>query len=48
VFGNAGTFSKGNKKLFLTFQNRYLTLVKSDKRRYFLYRLLELENSPAF
>ena len=35
VFGDAGTFSKENKKLFMAFQNRYLTLVKSDKRALF-------------
>jgi hypothetical protein len=42
VLGNAGTFSEENKKLFIAFQNKYLTLVKNDKRRYFLYRLLEI------
>ena len=47
VMGGAGTFSEGNKKLFLAFQNRYLTLVKSDKRRYFLYRFVEPENIPT-
>ena len=46
VVGDAGTFSEENKKLFLAFQNRFLTLVKSDKRRYFLYRFEELENTP--
>ena len=45
VVGDAGTFSEENKKLFLAFQNRFLTLVKSDKRRYFLYRFEELENT---
>ena len=47
VLGNAGTFSKENKKLFTAFQNKYLTLVKSDKKRYFLYRFMEFENIPA-
>ena len=46
VVGNAGTFSEENKELFMAFQNRFLTLVKSDKRRYFLYRFEELENTP--
>lgn len=45
VVGDAGTFSEENKKLFLAFQNRFLTLVKSDKRRYFLYRFEKLENT---
>ena len=46
VVGNAGTFSEENKELFMAFQNRFLTLVKNDKRRYFLYRFEELENTP--
>ena len=48
VFGDAGTFSRENKNLFLAFQNRYLTLVKSDKKRYFLYRLVNVEDPSAF
>jgi len=47
VNGDAGTFSEENKKLFLAFQNRYLTLVKTDKKLYFLYRFAEPENTPA-
>ena len=47
VIGDAGTFSEENKKLFLAFQNRYLRLAKADKRRYFLYRFAESENTPA-
>jgi hypothetical protein len=47
VLGDAGTFSEENKKLFTAFQSEYLTLVKNGKDRYFLYRLLEVQNKPA-
>ena len=47
VLGDAGTFSEENKKLFMAFQNKYLTLEKSDKKRYFLYRFAEPENIPT-
>jgi hypothetical protein len=47
VMGNAGTLSEENKKLFMAFQNKYLTLVKKDKKRYFLYRLSAHERRPA-
>jgi hypothetical protein len=46
VMGDDGTFSEENKALFTAFQNKYLTLKKSDKRRYFLYGFEELENTP--
>ena len=41
VMGKTGTFSEQNKNLFMAFQNRYLTLVKTDKKRYFLYHFSE-------
>jgi len=40
VMGDAGTFSEENKALFMAFQNKYLMLEKSDKKRYFLYRFV--------
>ena len=46
VLGGAGTFSEENKKLFLAFQNRYLRLVRSDKKRYYLYRFVEPVDIP--
>lgn len=47
VMGDAGTFSEENKALFTAFQNKYLKLLKSDKSRYFLYRFVEPEDTPA-
>lgn len=46
VLGDVGTFSEENKKLFIAFQNKYLALVKSDQKRYFLFHLLGIQNSP--
>ena len=47
VLGDASTFSEEEKGLFIDFQNKYLTLVKNGRERYFLYRLLEMRNMPA-
>jgi len=40
VFGDMSTFSAQEKDMFLAFQERYLELLKSDKGRYYLYRLV--------
>jgi hypothetical protein len=40
VFGDMSTFSDVDKGMFLAFQERYLKLLKSDKGRYYLYRLV--------
>jgi hypothetical protein len=40
VFGPLSTFSPEEKELFAAFQSRYLQLVKSDRERYCLFRLL--------
>ena len=47
VMGDDGTFSEKNKELFTAFQNKYLMLEKSDKKRYFLYRFVEPESIPT-
>ena len=47
VTGNDGTFSEENKALFTAFKNKYLTLEKSDKKRYFLYRFVTPEDTLA-
>lgn len=40
IFGNMSTFSDVEKKIFLAFQEKHLKLLKSDKGRYYLYRLV--------
>ncbi len=40
VSGNMSTFSDVEKKIFLAFQEKHLKLLKSDKGRYYLYRLV--------
>lgn len=37
IFGNVGTFSEKNKRLFMAFQHQYLKLLKSNKGKYFLF-----------
>jgi hypothetical protein len=40
VSGHMSTFSDVEKKIFLAFQEKHLKLLKSDKGRYYLYRLV--------
>jgi hypothetical protein len=40
ISGHMSTFSDVEKEMFLAFQERYLKLLKSDKGRYYLYRLV--------
>jgi len=40
VSGNMSSFSDVEKKIFLAFQEKHLKLLKSDKGRYYLYRLV--------
>ncbi len=40
VSGDMSTFSEQEKALFFVFQKRYLELIKTEKGRYYLYRLL--------
>ena len=47
VMSDDGTLSEGNKALFTAFQNKYLALEKSDKKRYFLYRFVTPEDTLA-
>ncbi len=42
VSGNLSTFTALEKNLFEAFQNKYLKLIKTENRRYYLYRLIEL------
>ncbi|MDM8542089.1 glycosyltransferase family 39 protein [Desulfococcaceae bacterium HSG9] len=39
VFRNLSTFSKNEKERFADFQEKYLSLVKTTKQRYYLYKL---------
>ena len=39
ILGKYSTFSEKESALFLTFQNKFLKLIKSDKNIYYLYRI---------
>ena len=41
VFGNLSPFTAHEKNLLEAFQNKYLKLIKTEDRRYYLYQLIE-------
>jgi len=40
IYGNMSTFSAHEKALFLAFKKQYLELIRTEKGRYYLYRLV--------
>ena len=41
ISGNLSTYSEQEKALFGVFQKRYLEVIRTEKGRYYLYRILE-------